>query len=175
MTPFLNFLTSWMGILASIITVLLFWSGAFGLGWKLGRFLLLKDKKRGLLEKRLQNVYAPMRATLLSTHIAFTSRAGDRLTDADSAEVEYGRPFPFDEIVKIASENSAVADSKLLDMIQRVSRAKEENKICAADERYINPKGGEVDPYTLIPEERELVDYIREQYELLSNKLGQNT
>jgi len=175
MSPFLRFLTSWIGILSSIIAKLGFWGAAFGLGWKLGRALLRRDKKRELLEKRLQNVYAPMRATLLSTHIAFTSRAGDRLTDADIAEVEYGRSFPFDEIVKIALENSAVADSKLLDMIQRVSRAKEENEICAANEHYINPRGEDVDPYTLIPEERELIDYIRDQYEFLSNKLGQNT
>ena len=144
-TRLIEFLSSFTGILASVLAIGVLIVSAFLTGRRIGKSRALKDERRGLMRKRLEKVYAPLRALLLDVHITTEtsalhpyfwwrlkrflkerSRLGFRyrlkyLFDQGvqkSIGVEFG-VFPFREINRIASENADVADPKLLHLIQR--------------------------------------------------------
>ncbi len=184
-TGLIEFLNSFTGILVSIGTIAGLIISAFLTGWRLAKRRALKDEKRALMKKRLEKIYAPLRAVLIDVHITTVSSALRpyfrwRLRDflknpkglpfryrlrhlfdrgvRKSISVEFGY-FPLTELRRIASTNVDVADSKLLNLIQRIERARQESPP--------DPTSDEI-----TEDELALIDHIWEQYSKLSKKLG---
>jgi hypothetical protein len=184
-TWLIEFLSSFTGVLVSIITILGLISSAFMTGWRLAKARAVKDERLALMRKRLEKIYAPLRAVLMDVYITTVSSAlhpyfrwrlrrflknPDRLAFRyrlkylfdrgvrKSISVEFGH-FPLTEIHRIASTNVDVADPKLLDLIQRVDRARHELPP--------DPMSDEITEDELV-----LIDHIWEQYDRLSKKLG---
>lgn len=183
-TGLIEFLNSFAGILVLIGTIASLVVSAFLAGWRLAKRRALKDEKRALMKKRLEKIYAPLRAVLIDVHITTVSGAlhpyfiwrlrrflGNpnrrpfryRLKylfdrgDRKSISVEFGH-FPLTQIRRIASTNVDVANPKLLNLIQHIERARQEFPP--------DPMSDEITEDELV-----LIDHIWEQYEKLSKKL----
>src|SRR5690606_34702820 len=81
-----------------------------------------------------------------------------------SAEIEFGGDFPLETIKEILNDNIAWADSRVIDLIQRVDRSRYEEQF--------NPNGN-IRRYSteLTDSELEIIDYIFETFDKLNKKL----
>lgn len=184
-----EWLESWFGFTASIITLGTVVMSAYFLGRRHGRARVLSDEGRKLRKARFQQLYAPLRAKLLDVHIttvrAFSYRyfrqrwqrfrrlwksyglrkAVPSLFDKGeswSAEVEFGRAFPLNDIRKLAKRHASVADPELLGLIQQIDREQYET-IERSYQREITRA------------EYDLAQHIFDMYETLAREFGQAT
>ncbi|TET13251.1 hypothetical protein E3J84_00300 [Candidatus Aerophobetes bacterium] len=181
----LSQILDWVSRIAPIIVVVGGLIGTHIWAYRLGRNKAEKELRKEALLNRYKLIYVPLNTLLLGTHIT-TVRAVlyptirrrvkrawphikklnfkigfqkllDKYGTKTGAEVEFGRPFPLSDMIKIIKAHAQWADKKLLILLQQADRS-----------RYESP---ERDQSYLTDEELALEKHIWHKYTQLNRKL----
>ena len=169
-------------IAAGIVTIFSVLIGAYKYGYKRGYKEAKSKLTEKIVEKRHELLYAPLYALFTTRHITscqtvlapyFRTRFRnfieqirrrriryafvvlfDKKKTKETAEIEFGGVFPFNEIKQIIQSNVAYADEELLNLLRRAERS-----------RYENPSANH---YSLTDEEFALFCHIADTYSKLN-------